>query len=103
MKRMIAMFMTVICLTVCCGNMIVRAEGYVYCPYCKATLRDQGEHLDHWYTYHTFTDNQGKSITCTEYHTVDRIVKVCPKGCGVVWTGEAEEKVSHSLAVCPYK
>ncbi|MGN0402402.1 MAG: hypothetical protein ACI4HQ_09115 [Acetatifactor sp.] len=103
MKRKIIVLMTIACLFFWGKDMSVFAAEYVYCPYCSAALFEQGQHMNHWSTSHTFTDNSGKSITCTEFHSVDRKIKVCPNGCGVIWIGDAVETVTHSLSECPYK
>jgi len=44
---------------------------------------------------------ENNSITCYEYHSVDRDIIYCSKGCGIIWAGGTEETVSHSLDICP--
>lgn len=46
-------------------------------------------------------EKENNSITCYEYHSVDRDIIYCSKGCGIIWAGGTEETVSHSLDICP--
>lgn len=102
MKKKFALFMAVVCLVFCGGNLIAQAEEYLYCPYCGSALASRGGHLDHWTIERVFKDNNGASVTCYEYHSVDQYARMCEKGHGVVWS-ETRETVTHSLSSCPYK
>lgn len=104
MKRKMALLMAVVCLVFWDGGITTFAAGGEYinfCSNCGAALRSSRQHLDHWTVVHVFKDNQGNSITCYEYHSIDRNVKDCPNGHGVFWADKEEETVHHSVEQCP--
>lgn len=104
MKKKMALLMAVVCLGFWGGGISAFATGPAVCPTCKeATLLSGRQHLDHWTVPRVFSDGHGNSITCYEYHSVDRDIIYCSKGCGIIWAGETDETVSHSLDICPSK
>lgn len=106
MKKTIAAFMTVICLVLCCGNIIALAateeEFYKYCPYCQSTLDTAATHISEWSTTRVFTDSNGAQVKCYETYSVDRIGKICRNGHGTVQEKEVTTE-THTLSSCPYK
>lgn len=105
MKKKMAIFMAVVCLMCLSGGMVVRAQEYFYCPYCGAgDLRMTTQHLGDWNNQRVFEERggTGKTITCYEHYSMDRTVKYCPNGCGIVWEGEPVETSTHSVEQCPY-
>lgn len=102
MKRKIALLMAVVFLGFWSGGMSAFAAGPAVCPTCKGdTLLSGRQHLGHWTVPHVFSDGKGGSITCYEYHNIDRDIIYCSKGCGIIWAGQEEETVWHSLDICP--
>lgn len=103
MKKKIAIFMAVVCLVFLGGGMSVHALDYNYCPQCQAALKSYMEHVGDWNNVRTFVEEGGTGkIYCYEHYSLDRKVKYCPNGCGVVWKGEIVETSTHSVAQCPY-
>lgn len=105
MKRKLALFMAVVCLVFWGGSMTTFAAGgenINFCSNCGAALRYSREHLGQWTFSRVFKDAGGNSITCYEYHSIDRNVKDCPNGHGVFWADKEEETVYHTVAQCPF-
>ncbi len=105
MKRKKALLMAVVCLVFWGGSMTNFAadkENTNFCVNCGAALRNSREHLDHWTVTRVFKDADGNSITCYEYHSIDRNVRDCPNGHGVFWADKEEETVNHTVAQCPF-
>ncbi len=104
MKKKMAIFMAVVCLVCLGGGMTVRALEYLYCPYCASHLSSSMQHLGDWNNVRAFDEKGGTGkIYCYEHYSMDKLVKSCPNGCGVIWEGEPVETSTHSLPVCPYR
>lgn len=104
MKKKMAIFMAVVCLVCLGGGMTVCAQEYLYCPYCASHLNSSTQHLGDWNNVRLFkkSDSTGQAVFCYEHYSVDKVVKYCPKGCGVIWEGEPIKTSTHSVPQCPY-
>lgn len=100
-KRTLALLIIVSVLL--CSCFVAQAAEPNYCPYCGSSLNVYSQHIDHWTQTRVFKDLNGASVTCQEFHSVDRTLKNCPNGCAYSYTGPSVETVTHSLASCPYK
>lgn len=103
MKKTMITFMVVVCLVLCSGKHIARAQEFFSCPYCKehVTLRTEAMLISSWGGTRIFKDGLGAEIHCYEYYTIHRIYKICDVKCGVVQTYEVTN-VTHTANNCPY-